>query len=381
MNMKFSQNDKRDVSVELLRIIAAIVVIGVHVNQGFYYYDKLRPTGVLISCFVGDGVAFFWMIMGFFLFDSDYKKVIKRSIKRVLVPMFVYEALMFYMGDFLSGGTKDIFFGFKRSISDYTNLLIEGLLRWRTVIGYTGHFWYLYCYMVVAVLAFPILKRIIDYYQEHNSFKTLFIVLSILIVANDIVLNGLIGFSLSPFQGTFGACFIILFGYMIYRRKTMFENKALIGILGLFSFLCINIVRTVLQYHLAAIGKSNHLIFWFSSFAVLTSYSLIVFCFGIKKLISGRIISSVIRHLSSLSMGVYFVHVLIISALTNFGIMSKLDEMRTDSGISILVTQLYKMGITILCSLIVVEIYTLIKKLIMRGTKAYFSGRELKKMD
>ena len=61
---------KKNASVELLRIIAAIMVVGVHVNTGLYYFDSLRKSGCLVSALVADGVAIFWMIMGFYLFNG-----------------------------------------------------------------------------------------------------------------------------------------------------------------------------------------------------------------------------------------------------------------------------------------------------------------------
>ena len=43
--------DKRDTSVEFLRIMAMIIVIGCHVNAGSVYYDRVNPVGVgIVSC-------------------------------------------------------------------------------------------------------------------------------------------------------------------------------------------------------------------------------------------------------------------------------------------------------------------------------------------
>ena len=59
---------KRDINVEILRIIAILFVIGTHLKQGFYIDGQLNFIRVLIACFVGDGVAVYWAILGFFYF-------------------------------------------------------------------------------------------------------------------------------------------------------------------------------------------------------------------------------------------------------------------------------------------------------------------------
>ncbi len=363
--MSIEKTNKKDPCVELLRIIAATMVIGVHVNQGFYYFDKLRPTGVYISCLVGDGVAVFWMIMGFFLFNSEYDKLVKKTIKRVLIPMFLYMALMFYFGQFLSGSTNDILAGFRRPLSDYKMLFTEGLLKWQTVVPYTGQFWYLFCYTVV-VLAFPALNGIVSYNKEKKSFKTLFIVLFLLLFINDITLNGLIGFSHAPFQGAMGASFIVLFGYMIYSKKDLFENKTIIGLCGLVCFLLLNAFRAIVQYHIATKSDNKSPIYWFTTFAVLNVYFLTAFAFGFKDILNNRVVSGIIRHLGGLSMGIYFVHMIVIERLKNAGVMDYISSHMQDSSISIVKAQILKMGIVIIISLIVVEIYMICKCFLCR---------------
>lgn len=59
---------KRDISVEILRISAILFVIGTHLKQGFYIDGQLDFMRVFIACLVGDGVAVYWVILGFFYF-------------------------------------------------------------------------------------------------------------------------------------------------------------------------------------------------------------------------------------------------------------------------------------------------------------------------
>jgi len=72
---------KRDVNVELLRIPGARMVIGTHIKPPTTVKGALVPARVWISCLVGDGVAIFRMILGFFCFgQTDAKKRLSRQL-------------------------------------------------------------------------------------------------------------------------------------------------------------------------------------------------------------------------------------------------------------------------------------------------------------
>lgn len=358
----------KDVSVELLRIIAMAMVVGCHVNSGFKYFDAINPVGVGITCLLADGVAIFWMIMGFFLFKSDYKHVLKRSCKNVLIPMFVYTMLMFYLGEWLAGDTNDILFGFTKPLSDYMNLLVNGLMRWSSVVSFTLHFWYLYSYMLV-ILAFPALKGVVDAAKGTKGRLILFGVLFGNLVINDIGMNELAGFAHTPFRGAMGGAFLALLGYVIYSIKDKFENKPIFGLIGLVSYFLVNIIRCWIQYNVAVDGGSSHLVFWYTSFGVLSAYSLIVFAYGIKGILDKKFIRKIIIHVGGLSMLVYFVHMLVIARLNNLGVMGKIGSYLHESYVYILLVQLAKMSAVLVCSLLVVEIYYVLKTLVLKGVK------------
>ena len=50
---------KKDVVVELLRIIAMCMVIGTHVKLAFSDGSRIINNRLLVACFVSDGVAIF----------------------------------------------------------------------------------------------------------------------------------------------------------------------------------------------------------------------------------------------------------------------------------------------------------------------------------
>lgn len=60
--------NERDMSVELARILACLIVIGVHSCLSVYHENYYDLNRIFISCLFADGVAIFWLIMGgFFL--------------------------------------------------------------------------------------------------------------------------------------------------------------------------------------------------------------------------------------------------------------------------------------------------------------------------
>lgn len=351
---------EKDISVELFRIIGMMMVLGCHVNHGLIYFDQVSPTGSLISCVVGDGVAVFWMIMGFFLFKSDYKHVLKRSVRKILIPMFLFSILMFYFGEFLCGDSSDILFGFKKTIDAYKDILFEGLLKWRTRVSYTSQFWYLYSYMVV-VLAFPALMGVKSIVKTNRDRLIFILVVLGIIIINDISMNELLVFSNTSFPGAVPGAVFVLLGNSVYSMKDKFAGKIHLGILGLLSFFVINAVRSIIQYNITLQGGSNHLIYWFTSFGMLTSFSLILFVYGIEGILKNGLIRKIIAHIGGLTMGIYFVHLFVLAILKNLGVYDFFENALTDSPVTILLVQLGKTLSVFIGSLIIVEAYHLIK--------------------
>ncbi|MCR5592171.1 MAG: acyltransferase [Saccharofermentans sp.] len=358
--------DKRDTSVEFLRIMAMIIVIGCHVNAGSVYFDRVNPVGVGISCLVADGVTVFWMIMGFFLFKSNYRHVLNRACKHVLIPMFAYTALMFYFGDWLAGDTDNILYGLTRPLSDYQNLLMNGLLKWAPVVKYDRHFWFLYSYMII-ILFFPALNGVVNVAKGKKNLLIMAGILFGIIVVNDIGMNDLAGFSHAPFNGALGGMFIVLIGYAVYSMKDLFEYNPVCSLLGLIGFFIVNLVRCRLQYNITLEGGSIHLLYWFSSFGILNAFCLVLFAYGIKGLLDKKVIRKIVLHLGRVSMPVYFVHMLVLARLTNLGLIDKITAHLSDKYSSIILVHLAKMGLLFVSSLAVVEIYYWLKTLVLKA--------------
>ena len=61
--------NKRDITIDLIRIIACLIVVGNHCClQAFNeYYSQVDWSRLFEKCFLTDGVPLFFMITGFFI--------------------------------------------------------------------------------------------------------------------------------------------------------------------------------------------------------------------------------------------------------------------------------------------------------------------------
>ena len=60
---------KRDVTIELIRIVACIIVVATHLSLNVFdqYHSQVDWSRLFEKCFLSDGVPIFYLIFGFFL--------------------------------------------------------------------------------------------------------------------------------------------------------------------------------------------------------------------------------------------------------------------------------------------------------------------------
>ena len=78
----------------------------------------------LVAMFCSDGVAIFWLILGFFLFKTEnYLKMLQRTVSRIVVPLLLVTAFHFYFNAWLSGSVETIAESLHKSANDYKSAL------------------------------------------------------------------------------------------------------------------------------------------------------------------------------------------------------------------------------------------------------------------
>lgn len=314
---------KRDVSIELARILVCIFVIGVHACLPVFDDKGCDFNRVFISCLVADGVAVFWLIMGCFLFKSEsYKTVLQKTLKSTIFPMFCFSVIVFYtIGWFAEG--KTLMESVTYLKEDYV-FIIDTLLTWENPVPYIGHLWYLYIYIMV-IFIFPVLKSFVDYLDLDIQRTKWFLFLSFLFfVMNDISDNKLAGFSHHSINAVVPASIEIIWGHILYRNRDKFMKRQ-VFVPSIVLFFALNYFRTIVQYKRYTLNQGNHILYWYSGIGLICSVCLIVFCFQLTNRIkegTGKVLNSIAIH----TFNIYLVHPLVIAKLQNYGIQDKIYQ-------------------------------------------------------
>lgn len=315
---------KRDFAVELGRILACCIVIGVHICLPSLidnsYYDISR---VYISCLVADGVAIFWLITGCFLFKNNpYKKVLSKTFKNIGIPMLIFSLICFYFSSWIFYDTP-LLQGFVHSKEEYISVF-KTLLTWNNPVPCGSHLWYLYTYILLMII-YPVLKSFVDYLDADYKRIKFFILISFsFLFINDITSNQLANFSLNSVSATLPAAIEVIYGHFLYKHRELFKKK--IYLLSSIIFLGVNLIRAYLQLHNYYATPSNtHILFWYSTFGVICAISLLIFCFSLSNYIKNERFHSSICYIASFTFTIYIIHTYVIALLGKYGITNEIS--------------------------------------------------------
>jgi peptidoglycan/LPS O-acetylase OafA/YrhL len=313
---------KKDVSVELIIIFACLIVVGVHCWPGNMIDGNYDISRTFISCCLADGVAIFWMVAGFFIFQKyDYRKILARTGKKIVAPIVCMSILMFYfINDWMSGNSIQIL---SHGKEEYL-LVWENLLKWQNSINGLEHFWYLYVYILLMLIS-PLIYAFIKYLDEDPiRVKTFLGVSLLLLIWNDASENAWGGFSHHTVNAMFPAVIEMLWGYFLYKYKEKFLKKRYIytAVVG---FVLLNVLRTLIQimrYRLED-NPNSSIYCWYSSLGLLCSICVIVFCFAVVGNRFSKIGSKCIAWLGAFTFNIYLVHPVVIQVLNKYDFVNR----------------------------------------------------------
>jgi len=355
---------QRDWTVELMRILACLIVIGTHTLPPVKIDDGIYSTSrVFLSCVVGDGVAIFWIISGFYLFrDYNYKNVLARSVKKVLIPYLVYEAFVFYFADWIIDGAT-IIDSIEHSREAYAEVFNK-ILTLNVITGHSLQFWYVLAYMMMIV-ASPILYTFVKKAEEDSNWKSIYVVvLLLLLVWNDFSSNKAIGFSHHGTGALVASSLLVIYGCFVYKWRE--KMGGVWRYLAPAMFVVLNLVRMKIQlYRYSITPDNNSIIFWYSVFGMASATLVAAFCFSFKADKHG-IAQRVICTLGSYTFPIYVVHIFVRDFLNSRGITAYLKDAIIGTGYgNIWTNTAYSISIigTIFCmSLLVCFVIRLIKR-------------------
>lgn len=270
---------KRDPAVEFMRILACLMVIGTHTELYALVDSQWIFSRVFFSCAVADGVAVFFMITGFFLFQNkSYKRLLKRTWKNVGIPTVLYSIFGLLFFRWLLDGKS-----LNESIHTFgetAGTTLKKLLSWNNPVPHSDHLWYIYVYVILMML-FPALKCFVDYLDGDRKCTRIFLVATFgLFVLNDISGNTLGAFSHHSINGAFPAAVEMIWGHILYRNREKFTKKW-IPRAGM-GFLLVNVVRALIQRQQYRMdGQPSCVIFWFSSMGFFCAVCVVCFCLAL----------------------------------------------------------------------------------------------------
>ena len=142
---------KRNVNIELVRILACISVIALHTWKGSGIDEVPTVIKGVIRVFEKHNVPLFFIIMGFFMFrgNKSYWVKVKDLINRIIIPSLV--ALVFY--EFMQGvlegnmSLQDAFTAPLFKLASIFKLIVS------TSPGYNPTLWFVYEYIRIVLLA------------------------------------------------------------------------------------------------------------------------------------------------------------------------------------------------------------------------------------
>lgn len=294
----YMDRNKKQIYIELLRIIAIIFVLMVHtdMNAGFYQDPSSSIFTVIISLFVSticnSAVPLFLMISGVTLLgrDESFKDLFFKRILRMLIviPLF---SMVQYIAMILMKGEMSF------DMMYYLQRLFEGNM--------TEQYWYLYAYLAFLI-ALPVLRPLAQNMSEQGCRYMMVIAIAwsyipkLLKTFTIFNVSGSIDFF---FDGQL--IFYPLIGYFIGRKLSEDKlHKTYFYVLILSFVIALNMGLELLAHKVSGEwGLYN-----------LSVMPITILIFVIIRILGARIssdkIGMVIAYLGSLSFGIYLVELI-----------------------------------------------------------------------
>ncbi|MDO2440392.1 acyltransferase [Enterobacter nematophilus] len=282
---------KRNLSIDILRIISCFLVICIHTAPLYIPYSELGVSTsqkmILLSLesFIRVGMPIFFAISGMFILSKDIlflPKFYKKRIVSILIPFIIASFIHYIVAKAINGG--DI------SFSEYANLLL-------IPTGISEHFWFVYAIIGIYITA-PLFNAIVSKSDEKSAISSLCVIFSILVIHDYI----------APFiKGVFIPAFSIwllyfISGGLITKIKPSFKFYAMLSVSGYIMTLVASYINygNISYVNLMPYDSGiNMYVFAVSSLGMF--YSL--------RVSFGGLISEVINYVSSATYMIYLLHI------------------------------------------------------------------------
>lgn len=303
---------KRETELDILRLIAMLAVILVHVCGGqvktLPVTDFDWKTMVFLRSIVTWEVPVYIMISGRFFLDPERditNSKLAKSIWRLVVAFVLWDIV--YQVYYILAGT-------------YAGLNWKGILTEAMIGPY--HFWYLHMLVLMYAIT-PFLRKIVQDKKLTEYFIVLFVIFQFLTEygVNLPVVGPIISdwFTKVKFYFPLGYSGYFVLGYYLYKHRLPKKYE--------FSLYAIGIVTLILTGfgNLQQSIRAGYEDTWYTQYMKpnVIIEAMALYTFGVQRL-SGIRLSEKVRHcityLSDHSFGVYLIHALVIELLTQIGL-------------------------------------------------------------
>lgn len=319
------KSKKRDISIDLIRIVACISVILTHLCLQVLNrcYNRIDWSRLLEKSFLTDGVPLFFMITGFFLVNGrSYKKIWKSTFLKILLPTFIFVIFVQMFQPFILNQAS--FIDCIRNVNFSLVPIIQAILK--ADVKYLGslcdHLWYIFSYIKI-VIWIPILWLVCK--ETDNSKLARRIMLGLSFASA--ILTDIQKFWIIPVVGEINILTIIpreimyvLLGYELFVHKDKIKNNKKICIISLIGFIIVNLIRyktemfyMVLNYLTDIVGRPNFMEWRYTSLNIFSGIFLFLFLYSFE--IKNEKISKILVWISDKTFGIYLIHYLILAKI------------------------------------------------------------------
>ena len=289
----------RQSGLELLRIIAMIMIVAAHLSQrgnwtwliGGEHFTLNQFAMNVVICFGQVGVAIFFAITGYFLYNSKHYSW--KRIFNVMRPTWFY-SILFLVVAIIIGSSAAKF-----------SWPLNGLVAHSILPITTNAYWFISAYIVLHLLL-PYLKVWLDNLDLKSLSRLVLIVAGVLIIPN--IISCFITGSISPIFTFPAAIFYTIIGYMIHRFKDelrRFSNLKLVFIscAGIMLYAAASLLIHYVSTRFNYAGLSNDILINNMSLPCMMTAVPLVIVFSRQKFVN-----RLINYVAGLVFGVYLIH-------------------------------------------------------------------------
>ena len=295
----------RNTNAELIRVLACLIVIGVHCDL---LTKDIDSSQILWRVMLGDGVTYFFIIMGFFLFrNKPFFLLLKDVLLRIMLPGFVTMLLIRLLFPWIHNecGLVQCITHLQFDYKEY----VKAILNWSPGAYDSGYLWYLFTYLQIIMLV-PIMKFFCrEDLSGHGCEKIRFYVIGINLFG--MILRDAMAFiwlpSSEPYEILTVPAMMAVTGYTIYARREQLKGNRKVGWLFFGVAAAIELIRWRLQFILLTDNVGNtYYLMWNTSFAFIVSVCVVIFIMTLD--IKQNWVNKMLTIVGKKTFAVYLIH-------------------------------------------------------------------------